>query len=331
MLNESIQKKVTLFADNYEELKKNFMWEAGIMLRLSALIYTNNGLHVDIKEIKSGKEIIKKNTGIFSSFKETAFFALATLLSLEEKQEELFHKTLKVYDELKQEGFHSSVYLALASFVVAKQIDDFNTPAVVHKAKELYGAMKKEHRFLTTADDYGYAALLATTNLSVDQATIEMENCYELLKKQFPTGNSLQSLTHVLTIGEEAATIKCERAIEIYQSLLHKGCKLSKYNGLETLGILVLITEDVEKITEEIANVFQILKEKKGFGIWSITNHERTMYATALVTGEYVEKIQNNTLNITLASSVTSILIAQHVAMVAAASSAAAASSGANN
>ena len=91
----------------------------------------------------------------------------------------------------------------------------------------------------------------------------------DYLKDKFGSSNALQSLTHVLTLGEEAADLKCSRTKNIYEELSVKGCKLSKYKELDSLGILVLTTQDVDKITEEIREVYQVLIEKKGFGKWS--------------------------------------------------------------
>jgi hypothetical protein len=126
-----------------------------------------------------------------------------------------------------------------------------------------------------------------------------------------------------LTIGEESAESKCFRAKQIYDNLIEKGCKLSKYQELASLGILVLISEDVEKITDEIKEVYDLLIEKKGFGKWSMTKHERTMYAASLVAAEYVKAIKKENISLTLANSITNIVTAQQTAMIIAASSAA--------
>lgn len=326
MISENLKKKCDLFADNHQSLKKNFKWDYGMMHCLGAIIYTNVGLPVNIEAIKESKEMIKKNTGLFSSFKDTTLFALSTLFSLEPNPGELFQKTIKIYDDMKKVGFHSSAYLTLAAFSIAKQTEEYDVPSVINRAKEIYDAMKTEHWFLTSSDDYGYAAMLATTDLSVTQAIREMETCYGLLKKTFSTGNALQSLTHVLTMGDEPALAKCERVNQVYQSLANKGCKLSKYSELASLGILALISEDVEKLTDEITEVYQELIEKKGFGKWSLTKHQRTLYGATLVMGEYIKDIQMNPISMTLANSITNILIAQQTAMIIAASSAAATS-----
>ncbi len=135
----------------------------------------------------------------------------------------------------------------------------------------------------------------------------------------------MQSLTHVLALGEEPAALKCRRAKQLYDTLVLKGCKLSKHRELASLGILVLISEDVEKITDEIRDAYQVLIEKKGLGKWSITKHERTMYAAALVMAEYMNDLQRNSVSLTLANSLTSIVIAQQTATIIAAASASAA------
>lgn len=322
MISADLIKKCELFSDNYHQLRKSFKWEYASMQCLGAYIYAKDGLTVNVEAIKNSKEIIKNNTGIFSSFKNTAFFALAVMLSQEENPMEVFKNTLSVYEDMKKAGFHSSVYLSLAALAIAQQSRE-DAGDTIRRAKEFYNRMKENHWFLTSADDYGYAAILGAADLPIDSSVMEMEKCYDLLKPDFGAGNALQSLTHVLTIGEESAESKCFRAKQIYDNLIKKGCKLSKYQELASLGILVLISEDVEKITDEIKEVYDLLMEKKGFGKWSMTKHERTMYAASLVAAEYVKAIKKENISLTLANSITNIVTAQQTAMIIAASSAA--------
>lgn len=325
MLSNNLQLKCDLFAENYQILKKNFKWEYSMMLRLAAIIYANAGLKADVEAIKKAKEIIKNNTGIFSTFKDISFFVLSTLFSLEKNPEDKFLKTKRIYDEMKKIGFRSSPYLTLAAFFVANQTEDQNVAAVIGRAKEFYDSMKREHKFLTSSDDYGYAAMLATTDLEVAMTIKEMEICYELLKKNFGIGNELQSLTHVLAMGEEHAQVKCERVLKLFESLNRKDCKTSKYHNLANLGILVLISEDVEKLTDEIAEVSQYLLEKKGFGRWSISKQDRTLFSSVLVVDEYLNDMKKNSITMTLTNSITNLIIAQQTAMIIAVSSASAA------
>jgi uncharacterized protein Yka (UPF0111/DUF47 family) len=325
MLSNNLQYKCDLFAENYQILKKNFKWEYSMMLRLAGVICANAGLKADKEAIKNAKKIIKNNTGIFSNFKDISFFVLSTLFSLEKNPENMFLKTKKVYEQMKKIGFRSSPYLTLAAFSVAKETEDQNVPAIIDRAKEFYDSMKREHKFLTSSDDYGYVAMLANTDIEVSKAIKEMESCYKLLKKNFGVGNELQSLTHVLAMGEEQAESKCDRVLKVFESLNRKGCKASKYHNLAYLGILVLISEDVEKITDEIAEVNQYLLEKQGFGSWSISKQDRTLFSSVLVVDEYLKDIKTNSLTMTLTNSITNLIIAQQTAMIIAVSSASAA------
>lgn len=331
MMWENLQKKCDLFEDNYQILKKNFRWDYAMMHRLGALLYANAGLGADVNAIKGIKEVIKANTGFFSAFRETAFFALSVLLSLEDNPEELFQKTLKIYGRMKETGFHSSVYLTLAAFSIAKQTEEYEITSVISRAREFYDAMKKEHRFLTSSDDYGYAAMLSMSDLSVPQAIAEMEYCYGSLRQDFSSGNVLQSLTHVLALSEEAGPEKCGRVVQIYESLRRKGCKYSRYSPLSTLGILAMVTEDTEKLTDEVKEIYRLLSEKRGFGSWSVSRHERTMFAAALTANEYIKDMKQNPLALSLAGNITNIVIAEQTAMIIVASSAAATAASASS
>lgn len=321
MWQSEIKEKTDLFAENYQELKRSFRYEYGQMHYLGALLYVNDGRRVRAEEITKAKDIIKRNTSFFSAFKEAAFFALAAMLSLEDNAEEVFKKTLNIYDDMKAAGFHASPYLTLAAFSLGKNAD-FDSKSLIKRAKGFYDAMKREHRYLTSMDDYGYAAMLSASDLEIEPAIHEMEACFLLLKKYFGKGNALQSLTHILALGEEEAQIKCLRTIEIFETLNRKGCKLSKYSQLSALGILVLISKDVETVTDEIKAVYDMLLEKKGFGSWSITKQDRVMYSTALVSNAYVEDILKTPLHVSLANSVTNIVIAQQTAVICASTSA---------
>jgi hypothetical protein len=119
--------------------------------------------------------------------------------------------------------------------------------------------------------------------------------------------------------------------VELYRALREKHCKYGTHAELPILGVAALITEDIEKITGEIIEADGHLKTKKGFRGWSISHKERLMYATALVCHEYVIGSKNNTIELSLANSITGILLAQQMAMIAATSSAAASAASASN
>lgn len=110
------------------------------------------------------------------------------------------------------------------------------------------------------------AAVLACSPLDVEKTALEMENCYKLLNEAgLYKGNELQNLTHILSLGEEEAAIKCEKAIKIQSLLKASSCKL-RYQGLSSLGVLALVSDRPEQIASEVIEVYAYLYEQEGYG-----------------------------------------------------------------
>jgi hypothetical protein len=329
-MRESLKNKCDLFANNYNVLSKKFKWNNSINTRLGALLYTMENREADMEAIERCRKIIKDNTGVFSQFKDTTNFMTAVMLSLQPDPEPMFKSVLSVYDEMKKVGFHSSPYLVLAAISVTLQSDPYNYQRVITSAKSYYDAMKEEHKFITSSDDYGFAALLAMTDKPVNQAVREMENCYRLLKGDFFGANAVQALSHVLTFSEEEAYTKCKRVADLNRDLKSRKCKIGSGIELSFLGVTALLNEETGRLADEIVEVRDYLKNKKGFGYWTISTTERTMFAVAVVCDDYLSDTKKGTMEMTLANNIAGILIAQQMAVMAASSGAAAAAAASN-
>jgi len=95
-------------------------------------------------------------------------------------------------------------------------------------------------------------------------------------------------------------------------------------------AVYALVNKDVDKIINEIVEVYEYLYAKKGYGYWSLDKSMRTILSATLVSDFYVDEIKKGVLQIALGNSINAIIIAQQQAAVAAAcaaSGAAAASS----
>jgi hypothetical protein len=324
-MRDPLRNKCDLFADNYIDLSKKFKWTYTINTRIGALLYSMENRSADIEAINRCRTIIKENTGIFSPFKDTMNFMLSVLLSLQADPETVLKEAVSIYTTMKKEGFHSSSYLVLAAVSIAMQADPYEYQRIILSTKKFYDAMKEEHRFLTSSDDHGFAALLALSDKPVFQAMSEIENCYRLLKESFSYSNAVQSLSHVLAFGDENYEIKCSRVVELYQALKRRKCKFGSGAELSFLGVMALFNEDTEKLADEIAEINEYLKGKKGFGSWSVSTRERIMFSAALVSDSYLEEAKKDTMEMALANNVAGILLAQQMATIAAASAAASA------
>ena len=68
------------------------------------------------------------------------------------------------------------------------------------QAKKLYDAMKKQHFFLTSDDDYAYAVLLGKRGADPIEHAKSMRTYYDALRTEgFRSGNELQWLSQVMT------------------------------------------------------------------------------------------------------------------------------------
>jgi len=329
-VNDLLKQRCELFVKNRDIMKDNFRWENSMMFPLCASIYTERGLEMNPNKIKLCKEIIKNNTGIFSSFKGIPFMALVTLLSLEENPESKFSDVLKIYDILRNE-FHSSSYLPLSAFVISYISGTDDYVRVAQKSKNIYQKMKNEHPFLTSSEDCGYAVLTALSNLQAEDAIGEMEKCYDILNSKFFSANAVQSLSHTLALGEENSVEKCNKVIDIFDQLKERNCKFGTGVELSVLGLLAITTDNIDKVVNEIVEVNEYLLSCKGFGAFGIGKTQRIMYSAILVSQKNKKQFSEHTMNIAAVNSITNIIIAQQAAMTAVIASSAAASSANSN
>lgn len=324
-----LNEKVNLMVENYKELKDNFKWDSNILKHFCAMMHAVRGKRVNTDRIKEIKKYIKEGTGWSSDFRGNNLLIMTTLLCFEEDYKSFFKNMTEAHEKMRQQGFRKSTYLPLASFILVKDVPKEQWSNKLQRMDEFYKSMKENHFWLTSADDYVFAAVLSASDLDVKETMEKVEECYKSLNKEgFGKGNGLQTLSHILALGEEASSEKCKKAITLYNKLKDKKCRLNYY-GLAALGVLTLIALDEDKIVSNIKEVSDFVYEKAGYGMWSLDKNTRTILSANLVCDFYVDEMKKGIVDAALANSINAILIAQQQAAVAACcgASAAAASS----
>ncbi|SHI61991.1 Protein of unknown function [Clostridium cavendishii DSM 21758] len=331
-MDEILKKKIDLMVENFHRLKNDFIWEERLVKHFAAMIHANNNKVVNTNEIRKTVDYIKEKTSTFSYFRGANKFIIANLLTFEEDYEDMFKKIENIYGKLKESGFKRSEYLPLAAYTIAKEASDDSQIAYrIERMSLFYESMKKNHWWLTSSDDYVLAAVLANTDLDVNETTNKIEECYGILKdKAFSASNDLQTLSHILALGDEDSNKKVNKAITLYEGLKNIKCKV-RYSGLSSLGVLTLITDDTSKILKEVKEVYDYIYEKDGYGFWSLDKNIRIILVLNLISAYYVDAIKDEVLEITLANSINAILIAQEQAAMMACIAASAAASSASN
>ncbi len=331
-MEQSLKTRCEKFIQNRDVIKSTFIWESTYVYPVCAAIFTDKEQAAEENRLRECRSILKGHTGIFSNFRGPVELATISMLATDCNPKGKMQNMLKVYDYLK-EYFFSSSYLVLAAMVIADLAEPHRYEDIARRTRRLYERMKQEHPFLTSGEDSVYAALLALSPLSDDQLIQEMERCYNQLYGKFFSGNAIQSLTHVLALGEGTSNEKCTKAMSLFNSLKEKGYKYGTNYELASLGVLALLPVEEKVLVQQIIEVDDYLSKQKGYGILGTTRKQRLMHAGMLVSMEYVQSAERTAMNPTAISSAISLVIAEQAAIccaIAAASSASAAAS-ANN
>ena len=327
-MNERTLARCKNLIKNKETMKSAFAWEDGLTHLACAGIFINKEQTVNEEMLLQCKDILKRNTGIFSNFKSTAKPMIVAMLAANENPQLLMERGLKVYDLLKEE-FMSSVYLPIAAMIIAQYADEARYAELAQRTRRIYKQMRADHPFLTSGEDSTFCALMALLDKPDEVLLGDAEECYKILKNNFFSSNAVQSLSHVLSMCDGEPENKCQKTMELFQKLKEAGHKYGTSYELPTLGVLAMADGNQDEIAAEMAEIDQWLSEQKGFGFFSsISAKQRLMYAGMIAQRDYIndKMMQGAAVN-----GVISLIVAQQAAMCAAITASAAATANNNN
>lgn len=325
-MRDEVRRRCELFIQNRDTVQEAFKWGNWLLNLSAAYMITSKEKRADVAKVKLCKALIKEKTSMFSNFKGNAHCAITAMLSVSSDAESLLADGLQVHKMFKGKLWDSA-YLPMAAMSIARLAPKERQEEIVEKTKEIYDRIKKEHPFLTSAEDSSFCALLALSDKSAEELVTEAEACYRFLAEhtRYPK-NSVQSLSHVLALYDGTAEEKCEKTMELFETLKSCGLKYGTNYELPMLGILAMTNKDYEALAEELAEVSTWLSKQKGFGFWGyVTVKQRLMFAGMLL---QEPEGQNEVSETALVQSAIATVVAQEAAMMAviAASSASAAS-----
>lgn len=327
-MNERTLARCKNLIKNKETMKSAFAWEDGLTHLACAGIFINKEQTANEEMLLQCKDILKRNTGIFSNFKSTAKPMIVAMLAANENPQLLMERGLKVYDLLKEE-FMSSVYLPIAAMIIAQYADEARYAELAQRTRRIYKQMRADHPFLTSGEDSTFCALMALLDKPDEVLLGDAEECYKILKNNFFSSNAVQSLSHVLAMCDGEPENKCQKTMELFQKLKEAGHKYGTSYELPTLGVLAMADGNQDEIAAEMAEIDQWLSEQKGFGFFSsISAKQRLMYAGMIAQQDY---INDKMMQSAAVNGVISLIVAQQAAMCAAVTASAAATANNNN
>ena len=321
-MNQDITKKLTLFTENVQTIRKGFVWQHIGTKRLAALLYSLQDLPVDCEAIKESHAIIKEKTGVFSMFRGNMSLFIAAMLSLDNGCRQRLSDVTDVYDMLKKAKFHASDYLAVAAYLIVADTDRANYQLTVDRAKQFYSGMKKNNWFHTGQDDYIFAAMLGLSDIDVAAGTARVDELYRRLKSEFRMagGGSVQALSQMLTLGGKTDEA-LEHLLLLRSSLRSHKIKLDRTYTLPALGALSLLPVSGDILVNDIWEAQSFLREQKGFGRFSISTQELLLFSSAVISSAYAKEM-NDKIVASTSVSIVNIIIAQQVAAIVAVSAA---------
>lgn len=317
--------RMELFAQNAQTVKKEFKWQDAMLKRLAALLYAAEDRVIDLSAMRECHELIKKSTGLFSSFRGNSAMTVATLLSLRYETDELLKNVLKVYTMMKQARFQASDYLVVAACQIAVGASKDKYVETVERARAFYDGMKSDHWFLTGQDDYIFSAMLGLSDIDISAGVEKMERLFQSLRPEFHTGVGVQSLTQVLVLDGNGADIET-RVLALRDALCSRKMKqLCQAYTLSSLGVLALLPLDIDEIVEQFEETTELLRRQQGFGPWFVAKQELLLLSAGLVALNSVDQMKRGVLDTVLSTNITNIIIAQQAALAAAAAASASA------
>lgn len=321
-----LKEKLDLLQENYIGAKKEFKWDLAIFNHFIALIYATKGRKADTEKIKEIKSYIKRNTGFFSKFRGNSLALIALLLSFEEDYVKTFKEIEELTIKLKENGISSYEYSPMIAYTFLKNSSYENQEEHIKRTRLFYEDMKDNHVFLTSKDDYVYAALLGCTDLDVKETCDKIEYIYYKLHSiGYSRSNGLQAVSHILGLVDDY-DFRIELLDKIVYNLKKSKVKVNS-STLPSIALVSLIVDDVSDICNEISNVYSLLRGAKGYK-YGIQANIRTIISCMLVTSIYVGESSKLT-DISTGISMQLIAVAEQQAMIAASAAASAAAASA--
>ncbi len=310
-MKPELEKLCQEYVSNRDAVKGAFRWDSGALHTVCANIFCAHGQSADMERLKECRKIIKDSTRFRSKFRSKKVRSvLASMLSLEEKPESRMALANEYFRLLKRQ-FKGTEYLVLTAFLLADLADQTLTEERISRGKEIYSRMNQQHRFLTNHTDSVFAMLMAFSGKTTDELTGETEACYQILKKKF-SGSGAQTSAQVLSMADGSPEEKVQRVTKLYDALREAEIKYGSSDETAPLAALSLADTPLQTLTEEIREVDEFLKARKGFDSSKESEQaRRAMYAVMIVSDQYAGTDQ---VNITVMTNTIDMLISQQQA-----------------
>lgn len=228
---------------------------------VGAYYFMTAGVYPDIDRIRICRELLRKRTGVFSSFRSYCEDIMACMLACEEDPEYRLELSILAHRYLRMH-LPDTAYLPVLAYFISESIPETEYERYARKTNEIFGAMNDDHRLLTGAEDVLFAGLFALSGRRYPSLLSESEEIFAFLRPEFSfNGNVLQTLSHALTLCTGEWRVKASRLLGMYRKLTSDRIRFPKSFQIVTLGILVNSGIDIDTIHEDFLYAESCMQE----------------------------------------------------------------------
>ena len=316
-MNAAVNEKCVLLEKNRIAVKDKFAFEENLMSVIAGFIYASEQKEADTDKMVECRRILRKQTGIFSDLRATAELVILSKMALSEDPAQYLNDIMEVNKKICDAKLSKGTNSILASVIICDAGMQGECDEAVGKAKELMKRMKKDHPFLTTAEDLSPVILMALSYKEADKLLNDLEEGYSYIKKTYKPGissDAVQGVCEMLAMTYGDMKAKCDKVMRIYKALKDKKADYSSDEKFSMLSSLAETDVSPEALATDIVDASEILKTMRGFDKSHMDEKERLMYATLVVADVYGK--DSGIAGSTAINSTISIITAKRTAMI---------------
>ncbi len=260
------------FQEVFQAIRKDARWWSSFTcLRYSALALTTvDGNASNLaRKLWTTAEALKRGGGWTSPLQGSIRFLIAAALIRQGRSlDRFFAEVERVHDYFREAKLpRGRAHEMLATLVLQQQALDAGNSQIrreqVNRVAAVFKQIKLDHPWLTAADDYPAAALLAGGKDSPRQITSRVEALYQGLRGyRFNQGNALQTVSHMLYLHPEADHQVLRRFHNLYQGFKDRG--LWMFEGdYDEIACLTYLDPSASQIIDTVLKHRQSIHELK--------------------------------------------------------------------
>ena len=322
-MTPELKKKCDDLIVNYTTIYNEEKWVRNTLNMLAgASLFMASEVPLDLDIIYLCKKILKQKEGIFSEFRSFSEYITCCKMAINDNPEG-YYRSLKNVSEQLNPGIFRGQMDVLAAMVIVDNKKNRSYTRLVSKTMEAYSEMNATHFFLTSKNDLPFAALMAVTSKDTHYLHQRAERAFTYLKKKISVNrDTLQTISHILSLYNIDIEVLCDRLIETIDILKTANCSLGA--GMQAAILAAAVSSDMEpsELAYRIVEADEYIAKYRPFkGIAGVGGYNRRMFAALCVQCAYFSKEQQaisttitTTIQLIIVINITMMIIASQAA-----------------